>query len=277
MAYVGRNALVDVSGPGSILGAGAQNSYEYCYALLAGECHPGSAVGDVYVNAPYVSYPYCYYPGVANQDDDTNAICMGDLGAYTGNIAQLGYTQQDVIGARLRRLGPNYSRWNQQDAYWNSNAAPSGLLMATRVRWLDGVRFEDLTTVLPPYPAADGVARNTFLPVPVTISALTGLGDLLGSLAVSAVVEFGYAENGDARNFYCTSRQEACVAAGGAINQTTPFYYAQSESYLGVPCILGCTITIPALSQHVLYYQINYLGLLGDIVGSSGIQAVVTP
>jgi len=75
---------------GSLIGNGVQDSYKYCYALTAGECQPGSAAGDVYVNAPYVNYPYCYYPGIAISGDDTNSICIGDLGAYTGNLAQLG-------------------------------------------------------------------------------------------------------------------------------------------------------------------------------------------
>jgi hypothetical protein len=271
MAYAGRSSLLDVSGPASLLSGGAQDSYKYCYALIAGECQPGSAAGDVYVNTPYVSYPYCYYPGIANQDDDTNAICIGDLGAYTGNLAQLGYMQQDVVGAGTRRLGPNYSRWNQQDAYWNSNVTPSGLLMATRVRWLDGVRNDDLMTILPPYPASDGVARFTFLPVPVAIDPPAGLP------AQSVIVEFGYAENGSPESYYCTSRQETCVAASGGINQTAPFYFEQSETYSGVPCATGCTVTVPALSQRVLYYRWKYLSGSGQVVSSSQVHVVVTP
>jgi hypothetical protein len=276
MAYVGRNPLADVSGPGSFLSGGAQDSYKYCYALTAGECQQGSAAGDVYVNAPYVSYPYCYYPGIANQGDDTNSICIGDLGAYTGDIAQVGYTHEDVSGAGIRRLGPNYSRWNQQNVYWNSDATPSGLLTLSQVRWLEGVRSEDIATILPPYPASDGVARDTFLPVPVTVSPLSGIEGLLGSLAVTAVVEFGYAENGPPGSFYCTSRQEACVATTGAMYPTSPFYFEASESYSGALCFLGCTITIPALSQRVVYYDIKYLDVFGKPVGASAIQAVVT-
>ncbi len=270
MAYVGRNSLVDISGPSSLLSGGPQDSYKYCYALIAGECQPGSAAGNIFVNAPYVSYPYCYYPGIANQDDDTNAICIGDLGAYTGNIAQFGYTQHDVVGAGFRRLGPNYSKWNQQDTYWNSDVTPSGFLMATRVRWLDGVRYEDLMTILPPYPAPDGVARNSFLPVPVTVVAPSGLG------VQSAIVEFGYAENGDPGSFYCTSRQEPCVAVASAINTAVPFYFENTENYSGVPCAQSCTITIPALSQRVLYYRIKYLDASGNTLGTSTAQGAAT-
>jgi hypothetical protein len=195
---------------------------------------------------------------------------VGDLGAYTGNVVQFGFMQQDVVGAGLRRLGPNYSKWNQQDTFWNSDAVPSGLLSLSQVRWLDGVRFDDLMNILPPYPAADGVTRYTFLPVPVTVNPPSGLG------AQSAIVEFGYAENGNPLNFYCTSRLEACVAAASAINAATPFYYATTEKYSGVPCAQTCTITIPALSQHVLYYRVSYLDASGNTLGMSPPQATMT-
>jgi hypothetical protein len=271
IAYVGRAALVDVSGPGSSLGTGPSDSYKYCYAFTAGECEPDSASGGVYVNTPYVSYPFCNNPGIANQSDDTNAICIGDLGAYTGNLVQMGYTQHDVIGAGFRRLGPNYTRWSQQDVYWNADVTPSGSLMISQVRWLDGVRFEDLINVLPPYPATDGVSRNSFIPVPVTLDPPPGVR------IQSAVVEFGYAENGGSGTYYCTSRQENCVATGGAVNQATPFYFEQSESYAGVPCSAGCTIAIPALSQRVLYYRWKYLNNLRQVIGASPASAMITP
>jgi len=271
MAYVGRFALVDVSGTGSLIGSGPQDSYKYCYVWVAGECQPGSSIGTVYVNAPYVSYPSCSYPGVAQQADDTNAICIGSLGAYTGNIVQYGVNQHDLMGAGFRRLGPNYSKWNQQDVFWNVAVTPNSGLIESWVRWLDGVAHEDLITIFPPYPAQDGVARNTFIPVPVVVDPPPGNG------VQSAIVEFGYAENGDPGSYFCTSRQEACVAASGSVNTVTPFYFQQSESYSGVPCATGCTITIPAFSQRAVYYRWQYLGASGQVVESSKVHVVLTP
>ena len=141
-------------------------------------------------------------------------------------------------------------------------------MMASRVRWLDGVRYEDLMTVLPPYPVSDGVARNSFMPISMQVSPTANLN------IDNATIEFGYAENGDPNGFYCTSRQEACVAAGSAINLAQPFYY-QSEPYKGVPCATSCTITIPALPQHVLYFRINFRDALGNILGTSSNQVSV--
>ena len=268
MAYVGRAPLVDVSGPSSSIPSDVTGSYQYCVALKAGECRAGSAANDIYVNSPLVSYGYCNFPGIAIQSDDTNAICVGPLGAYTGNLIQFG-AQQDSKGAAVRRLGPAFSRWSLQSVFWNMSMSPNGELGLSQVRWLDGVRSDNLVMVLPPYPPSDSVSRNTFVPIAVEIPP-RGVGS-------GIAVEFGYAENGPAGSFFCTSRQEACVAVSSTINETTPFYFAQSEAYNGVPCASGCTVTIPALSQRVLYYRWEQLGAAGNVVATSDTYAVVTP
>jgi hypothetical protein len=269
MAYVGRWPLVDSSGPGALLGSGPQDSYKYCLAQTAGECYAGSAAGDLYVNAPYVRYPYCNYPGIAVQADDTTSICIGDLGANTGNTVQVGVTGEDTAGALTRRLGPNYAKWNQQDVFWNMGATPNGGLSFSQVRWFDGVRSDDLVNILPPYPASDGITRNSFLAVTLASGTPpTGTS--------TAVVEFGYAENGVAGNFFCTSRQETCVAVNGNVNATTPFYFETSESYAGMPCGGGCSIVVPALAQHVLYCRWKFKNSSGQVTGTGNTYAVAT-
>lgn len=270
-AYVGRFPLVDISGPASVIGTGAQDSYKYCIPVAAGECVSGSTPGDVYVNAPYVDFPYCYYPGIAIQGDDTNSICMFDLSGFTGNVVEFNVSNHDVVGTATRRLGPNYAKWNQNDVFWNAFTSPNTLVMGTQARWLDGVRFDDLMTTLPPFPDPDGVARNTFIPINVTI-------DPPSTLPVqTAVVEFGYAENGDPTGYYCTSRQEACVATGATVNISVPFTFEQSEGYTGQACSNGCTIAIPALSQRALYYRWKYLDANGQVLQVSQSHVTLTP
>jgi hypothetical protein len=93
----------------------------------------------------------------------------------------------------------------------------------------------------------------------------------------NVVVEFGYAENGSADSFFCTSRQEACVAASSSVNQALPFYYGQSETYRGVRCGAQCTVEVPALSQRILYYRWKHLDASGAVVAVSDTRATVTP
>jgi hypothetical protein len=288
-AYAGRWPLVDVSGPSSSIAATSQDAYKYCYANVAGECWAGSHIGDVFVNAPFVAYPYCYYPGIAIQPDDTNSICIGDLGAYTGNVVQFSVTAEDVVGASLRKLGPTFSHWNQFDVFWNTFPAPNGALYGSLARWLDGIRSDDLITTVPPFPPGDNVSRSSFIPITVNIPAQAG--------AQTAVVEFGYAENGPSTAYYCTSRQEPCVATAGtgsgnagsngggnggtgstvSINPANPFSFERSETYSRLPCTGGCSIMIPALSQRVLYYRWRYLDLGGNEVAVGPASAVITP
>lgn len=271
MAYVGRAPLVDVSGPGSILGNGPADSYKYCYVVAAGECVSGSAPGELYFNAPYVSVPYCNYPGIGTQGDDTNSVCIGDLGSETGNIVQVGTAREDLQAANSRRLGSMYARWKQHAIYWNVEAPPSGSNVFSQVRWLDGVRNEDIISILPPFPSQDSVTRNTFVPVPVKVTPPTG------QEFDNVVVEFGYVENGPANSFFCTSRQESCVAVSTDVDSNNPFYFEQTESYTGKHCVLGCSVTIPALSQHILYYRWKYRDASGKVIATSGTNVVAVP
>lgn len=267
-AYSGRWPLVDVSGPASAIGGTSADSYKYCVALASGECRPGSAVGDVYVNSPFVSHPYCYYAGIAVPPDDVTSICIGDLSSPMAALVQF-LAVQDSAGAYTRRLGSAFNRWNQQYVFLSMMAAPSLNLAGAYTKWMEGVRSEVVDMNLPPMPPPDSVVRNTFIPVPVAPSVPSGVG------VASAEVEFGYNENGG--EFYCTSRQETCVATTAAVNPSSPFYYEQTESFSPPPCASSCAIAIPALSQHVLYYRWRFLGAGGQVVATSQTQVVVIP
>jgi hypothetical protein len=270
-AYIGRNALVDVSGPSSSIGTTPASQFTYCYANNSGECYPGSNVGDVYANAPHVQFPWCWYPGIAVQPDDVTSICIGDLGGHTANVVQLSATGNDWTGALTRRLGTLFARYNQMHIFWNTIAGPSLSFFGGYGRWLDGVRNDALLASLPPMPQGDSIFRNSFVPIRLNLSPPHGLP------LASAIVEFGYAENGNAGGYYCTSRRETCVASGAALNRTVPFSYEQSEQFAATPCSTGCSITIPALPQRVLYYRWKYLSATGQTIAASAAHAVVTP
>ena len=261
MAYVGRKVLVDVSGPGSVLATTSAGAYQYCVALADGECRPTSTTGDVFVNAPYVAYAYCRYPGIAIAPDDDHSICVGPLGAYTGNMLQVGTVSQDSYGARNRRLGTVFSRWNQQYVFWNISGDPLGTLAFSQVRSLDGVREEDMVTFVPPYPAPSSLNRGTFQQVNVSVPPGGN----------NAVVEFGYDQD-----FFCTSRQEVCAANAASITPATPFYWA-SETFTGLACSTGCTIAVPALSQRTMYYRWKQRDVNGATTATGATQVISTP
>jgi hypothetical protein len=249
VAYSGNYPLADVSGPASSIGTSAASQYEYCIAVTAGECYAGSAAGDAYVNAPTVAYGYCYQ--LNNHDTSIVNICLGDIGAYNANVVQVGIGTHDLFGAYSRRLGPNFARWNQMSGFSMLNLSPSGRTGFSIAPVLDGVHTQNLIMSIPPWPNMDTVNRGAFVRLDVAIPPRAGY--------TTALVEFGYAENGPATSFYGTSRQETTVAMAATIG-SPPFYFETSESGLYSPlaCASGCVIAVPALAGRALYYRPVY-------------------
>lgn len=272
-AYVGRNVLVDVSGPGSTIGTTSSDSFKYCIPNAANECVSGSAVGDVYVNAPYVSYGWAAFGvnglGYASQYDDYQRIAIGDMGAQANGGRQfLSLGDPGNTGAYYRSIGGGLVRPNQAYVYWNYGATPSMLSVQQLCRWCDGIRTDLLLETLPSIPLADGVTRNTFIPVTVNLTAPTGLS------VASAAIEFGYLENGN--DFYCTSRQEGCFSVGSTIDPTTPFYFETTDTYSLASCAISCTIEIPALSGRMLYHRNKFFDGSGHLVYTGPTQVTAT-
>jgi hypothetical protein len=92
----------------------------------------------------------------------------------------------------------------------------------------------------------------------------------------NATVEFGYVENGQATDFFCTSRRESCVATAAAVNELAPFAFA-GEVTAGVPCAAGCAIQIPALSQRVVYYRAKYRDASNRVLATGRMQVAAAP
>jgi hypothetical protein len=117
---------------------------------------------------------------------------------------------------------------------------------------------------VPPF-TQDDIDRSTFITRPVPVDPMSG--------AVFAVLEFGYVEFGSIDQHYCGTRREACVATSATIDPANPFRYEQTETYSGVPCKTGCSISIPLLPQHVAYYRVKYLDAAGKAIaiGASGV------
>jgi len=120
------------------------------------------------------------------------------------------------------------------DASW-------GLMLAT---YADGVFPVMFVAKLLPWPGYDDKRRDNFIAQP---PAPRGLGPG----AALAEIRFGYEEFGPPGQFFCTSRLEVCATAAASV----PFNYIVSDGHSGTSCASGCTITIPAISGRILWWQ----------------------
>jgi hypothetical protein len=110
----------------------------------------------------------------------------------------------------------------------------------------------------------DTMVRATFVPVSVPLTGVSG--DMVR-------IAFGYAENGNPANFYCTSRAEACYTSTSA-TITNPFVFAsEAQSYTN--CSGKCEVTIPAIPGRILYYVVQRQN--GSNNTASALVAVPTP
>ena len=131
---------------------------------------------------------------------------------------------------------------------------------------IDGVRDDMLLMKLPAWPnTAQDITRSGFIPIQVDLGPSTQYS--------KARIRFGYAENGPVLSFFCTSRQEACVTD----TLMTPFAYETSDTMTPMSCQGGCSISIPALSGRVLYYQVERLNDSGSDVLKEGPAVQVVP
>ena len=103
---------------------------------------------------------------------------------------------------------------------------------------------------IPPWPDAphggDTVDRTTFVQEPIRVHT---------NAKTSIRIAFGYAENGNPANLYCTTRQETCWTSAAA-TESNPFAFA-SEAQQRVSCESECTVYIPAIAGRILFYRIE--------------------
>lgn len=257
ISWSGRNLVEDISGPGSVLGDGPADHWKYCVADFAGECVAGSQANDVYMNVPRMTLD-----GKCGNSFFFNRPCLTSMVNLGIGISQYGAARFSAFNGNDRFLTAQMQRYNATWSYDNAITLPDGSWAVTGGSWLDGARSDMLLFKIPPYPAADSINRHDFVPVEVSIGQRDG--------APNVRVRFGYAENGLASSYYCTSRRDSCVASGSP-------YSWQSEAPSPVACSSGCTAKIPAIPGRVLYYVVERLDGAGSVVASDVHRAVAVP
>ena len=266
-ASAGTHPLVDISGPASNISTG--NSYTFCVTRAAGECYAGSSVGQIYVNVPGVFAPYCYGNPVDGQSyPQLNDLCITDSTPLGQGGVQFSTLTGDPLGSFQRVLTRTMNgATHNTSGFGNIHALPDNSWLMFQGNYLDGISRNDYMAQALPYPPLSSVSRNALIPIPVILNPPAALS------VNNAIVQFGYAEYGG----NCTTRADACFANAAAIPNTNfPFLYA-SETPAGLSCSSGCTITIPAISQRILYYTVIYRNASNVVIATQPTQVLVTP
>jgi hypothetical protein len=260
-AHSGTRAVRDVSGPDSLLATDSSTAFEWCLTLNAGECYPGSLVGDVYFNAPGVVNAYCTYEWsvMVNGQPITNDICLSQANPAVDGI-ELHSIANDPAGAKSRIISYGFGKPLGESIYANARTLPDGSWLFTSTQ-LGGIKLFKI----PPMATNDGIDRTHYVPLPINIPKLVG--------ASKAIVKFGYMEDGNPNQLFCTSRQDSCIANASSVGPT-PFYFA-SENPTGLACGNGCTITVPAVPDRVIYTKVQYLDDSGNAIGDSAINVAI--
>jgi hypothetical protein len=254
IAWSSHYLLRDISGPGSLISDATP--WTYCYAYRAGECRPGSTAGQLFVSAPNITGSSTACAGFDHWADVGGIPC-----AVSGGHA-VSWTFQKLLdgyGGITRRLSLGLTGHNRQVQFYRADASPEGKWVRLPGYWLDGVRSDFLLAKTPSVEPVDSIRRDRFQSITVKIPPVSG--------ATQAVVDFGYEEFGAKTDFYCTTRKERCTVPG-----LSPFSFA-SEAISPAACSTGCTITIPALPQKVLYYRVRWLDAAGNVISAGPLHA----
>lgn len=269
LAACGPHVLTDISSPatGDVIGGTEADAYKYCVSLRAGECRSSSQAGDVYANCPRVSFPRSLYLGPGNEDVDRRDIGIMDNGSYVQAIQHAFLDKPDALGHRSRIITYALSRYRYTNVFWNVKALPLGEWLLVVSPWMSGQRSEAWLVKNPPV-EPDSTVRNTFQQLPVTAKEAPPGADRL-------VVLFGYDSA-----LSCTSRQEACAAVNGSLQESAPFLY-ESELVAGSGSANAgglYRVVIPAISNRVVYYRLVWRNSAsGQIVSRGPLQIAATP
>ena len=267
LATCGTSALEDISSAAQGNGISDDTPYTYCVARKPGECRSDANAGDAYVSCPNANFRL---PGDAPRTircagteltGKTVDICLGDLWTYGQSVVQTGFAQGSPNGEYSRVITQGFDSYHT-GIYSNARATPDGgwaMFKSTVTGSLQAYMAK-----LPPFPAADEVVRDGFIPVRLTLAPPAGAPGVN-----NAVVKFGYAENGAPEDFYCTTRQEACVKG----NQPGSEYGFAGDGVGGMPCANGCTVMLPLIPQRTLYYRAEYRDASNKVVaiGQEGV------
>jgi hypothetical protein len=242
--WAGMNNFQDVSGTGTITG-GAADGFKYCSIDYAGATcgQSGEWPGDVFLNIPQATIDG--NTGGAYDLNRANAVPLGQepLAVMQYYFQGVAANSTQNLGRYERRITTGFGRYNGQDSYSNAKVIFNSNLLVFNCGTPNLQRIEDLCIgQVPPDSTAQMGSDFHQILIPVNVAGQY------------AEVQFGYAENGAANQFFCTTRLEACNTSSP---NGTPFNWEGEQRALK-QCRSGCTIGIPAIPGRVVYYRVRW-------------------
>lgn len=294
VAITGYYPYVDISGPSSHITGAAGDNGKYCVAYLAGECRNAmdmggaSAAGDIFVNLVVPGSMFsldCL--GADGPRPDRNDLCIGTFPTM-GRVAvpQIyidASSSADAISKSRLQMGGGVRGVRGMVAFSFAKILPdaSWYMMQTGLFCAPNIEAQFCNIWLAknlPIRTPDAYDRSDF--IPITTGTITG-----GGSVDNAIVKFWYLEFGTMSDALCTSRAESCYVNSASIpSGANPYSYASDAAtpgdlttLTGVACSTTCTINIPALSGHTLYYQIIKRNSSNAVLSTGTTQMVVVP
>lgn len=274
-------SLVDVSSTtlGNTIGGTSTDQFKFCHVRKAGECQTGSALGEFYVNAPFLGPRTQFYsstqPGCTQVGAEPGTIadlCIAQTAAYVNSAQQIGQ-QNDITGQYGRVISHQLVANKFIDANSNVHYDASGGIMLMEGINLTGSEFEVLSAALPPLPAPDAYDRTRYVPV---LASLPLVGTSIPAGAASARVAFGYAEYGTPTSYFGTTRQEKTYANTTGLIPNVPFLYATTDGPVaGLACAGGCTVWVPGIPEHTVSMAAEWLDSGGIVLRTDVLPSVI--
>lgn len=272
LVQVGRNAPLNVSGPTCSIGTGAGDSWKWGLVYKANECVSGSLPGEVYINAPGVTPGPAgsFIAGLYTPFDKTNygltrAITVMTAGSLSDHYVQyLASSAVDYAGMHARKLTTGLNGTANMGRTTNYRPLADAGWAWTGWQQNNGGPFDTMLIKTPPFPPDASVNRTDYIPVSVSVTPAAALN------VNNAIVEFGY---DSALN--CVNRTgESCVAA--AVND--PYSYSVADAPItGLACAGGCTLTLNAVPNSILYWRVRYRNASNVTLAVGPVQVVAVP
>jgi len=238
----------------------ASDTGKWCVAIVANDCFSGSTAGKAYLvnelfDTTFIPLSTCRESQFSTVNGD---MCFGPTNGVGASVAQWKVPAANGLsipnGSQARATSREW-RFYREAATENTKADPTGTALMMRGHWY---------VAPPPMVEQDTRNRATFTGLPIVIPNVPSGTD-------NALVQFGY--NAD---FQCSqNRDNTCYAESATVNLTTPFVF-DHETLTGVSCASGCTVTIPALSNRVLYWRMVYRNAGGTVIHRSATNVTTT-